>query len=250
MDCTITNLEKLTVPESIRKDLGSFLAQVIALYGQDLVSVTAFGSCVTGSYREKTSDINLLVVYSELNIADLDAVAGLAHKWLKKRRFAPRFLSRRNLVDSARYLQVDVLHMKNAHLVLCGEDIVASLPESLPDMKWQISHEIKKMRMRLKQQFWRAGGDRGLMRAILAQRASSVLHLTQALLYLSRGEYVPSGDALLEAAARELGVDAAKLGRLASLKHGGKPARGEINALFTDIMEVIRAADTKAENIR
>ena len=74
----IAGLEQLKVPADIRMDLEQFLDQLIAAYDSDLVSIIAFGSAVTGDYAEKTSDVNLLVIYADLEVGELKAVAKLA----------------------------------------------------------------------------------------------------------------------------------------------------------------------------
>lgn len=251
MACTIepAALDRLQVAPAVRKDLGEFVNQLISFYANDLVSITVFGSAASGDYSEISSDVNLLVVYSDLNIADLDAVARLAQEWLRKRRFVPRFLSRRNLVDSARYFQIDYLLMREAHLVLCGEDILANLEMRRNDMHWQLCHEIKRMRMRVKQQFWRAAGDDRALAAILLDRFSSILHLSRAMLYL-QGRTAPRSRLELEAALIELGADRDFLSHMLALKIGAaKPDHDELMRSFPRLMELIRLIDSNVDRL-
>jgi len=118
------NIGALRVSPAIQEGLREFVSQVVDLYGADLVSVSAFGSAVTGDYDSEESDINLLIVYSDLEIVELARVADLSRHWLRKHKFAPRFLSKRNVDDSAAYFQVDFLSMRNSHVVICGEDVL------------------------------------------------------------------------------------------------------------------------------
>ena len=91
------------------------------------------------------SDVNLLVVYSDLNIADLDAVAKLAQQVRRRHRVSPRFLSLRNLTSSAPYFQIDFLEMLEAHVVLHGRDVLATLEARPADLHWQIAHEAGRL---------------------------------------------------------------------------------------------------------
>ncbi|HOS40951.1 MAG TPA: hypothetical protein PLG31_14545 [Spirochaetota bacterium] len=242
-------IDTLNVPPAVKTDLSRFIQELITLYREDLHSITAFGSSVRGEYREKTSDLNLLVVYHDLEIADLARVAEVARRWQRKRNFAPRFLSKRNLVDTARYFQVDVLHLKHTSALLFGHDILGGLPESLPDMRWQIAHETKKIRMRLKQQFWRTAGDRAAMAAVIARRSSSLVSLLRATLYLAERQYHETPWQVIDAASRNLGIDAGALERLLALKHAARPNTAELNEAFTALMNIIRALDAKIETI-
>ena len=245
-----TGLEQLRIPQGVRDDLGQFIGQLIGFYKEDLVSIVAFGSAVSGDYADKTSDVNLLVVYSDLNIADPKAVTKLAQRWLEKRNFVPRFLSKRNLVDSAKYFQIDLMEMRDAHVVLYGEDVLAQLPVSLLDMRWQLAHEIKSMRMRVKQQFWRAAGNERTMRIILLQRFSSLIHLMRALLSLKNKPTRPSHREVIQAAERELGIDRQFAQRLFEVKAGqARIGREELVQSFDKLMEMIRTIDRHVDQL-
>lgn len=246
-DISVEALARLTIPDKVRKDLEEFVTQLVALYREDLVSIMVFGSAVTGDYEEKSSDVNLLVIYSDLNIADLDAVTKLAQKWLKRRRFAPRFLSLRNLTASSRYFQIDLLEMRDAHLKLYGSNPLGATETRPADMAWQLAHEIKRMRMRVKQQFWRAAGDRTAMRRILLARFSSLVHLTRALLHLKGAAPPLSHAEILRLAVQNLKLDAEfAVQMLALKKNEGRP---DLNALFTGLMEAIRTIDEEVDRL-
>ena len=246
----ITGLEQLKVPQGVRTDLEQFIEQLIEFYKEDLISIIAFGSTVSGDYAEKTSDVNLLVIYSDLNIADLKSVTKLAQRWLEKRNFAPRFLSKRNLVNSAKYFQIDVMEMRDAHIVLYGEDVLAQLATSPTDMRWQLANEIKGMRMRIKQQFWRAAGNERTMRIILLQRFSSLIHLMRALLSLKNKPTRLSHKEIIEAAGRELGIDRQFAQQLFEVKTGQRKIGGEeLFQAFDKLMEMIRTVDKYVDQL-
>jgi predicted nucleotidyltransferase len=244
----LTGLERLKISTEVRRDLGEFISRLMGLYKEDLVSITAFGSAVSGDYMERASDVNLLVVYSDLNIANLTAVARLSRLWLKKRRFAPRFLSVRNLTQSARFFQIDLLEMRQAYEVLYGKDVLAGLEVLPAGMLWQLSHEIKRMRMRIKQQFWRAAGDPRLMRTVLTGRFSSLLHLMRALLFLQKRAVPVSLRETAEVAARELKIDAEFARQMLALKAGELRLNSDaLIAAFPRLMEMIRVVDGQVD---
>ena len=246
----LTGLDRLQVPERVSRDVETFVRKLAGFYREDLVSIIVFGSAVAGGYAEASSDLNLLVVYSDLNLADLSAVARLAQRWLRKRRFAPRFLSLRNLRESARYFQIDLLEMRDAHVVLYGEDVLAGLEARPADLRWQLAHEVKRMRMRIKQQFWRAAGDARRMRLILLERFTSLVHLMRALMFL-QGKPAPLGhEELVAAATRELGIDAEFGARMLALKSGRWKARpAELLEAFGKLMEMIRLVDAQVDQV-
>ncbi len=242
---------QLKVPEPVRAELRQFLAEIMGMYQEDLISVTAFGSCVTGDYAEGVSDINLLVVYSDLNIADLHAVSNLAKHWLRKKNIAPRFLSRRNLLGSAAYFQIDMLEMRDAHVVLFGEDLLKDAIIRPERLHWQLSYEIKAMRMRIKQQFWQMSGDPLKMRRVFVARFTSLIHLSRTLLFLMKKETPVSHRAVMARACSEFGISPSVVDEMFRFKYAQeKLDQEEALKAFGEMMEIIRVIDQLAEQVR
>jgi predicted nucleotidyltransferase len=249
-DTALKNLDQVKVPDHVRSHLGEFVDQLIHFYSHDLVSIAVFGSAASGGYSEAASDLNLLVIYSDLNIADLDAVAELARTWLKKQRFVPRFLSLRNLTGAVRYFQVDFLDMRNAHVTLYGEDVLDKIEVRPADLHWQLAHEMKRMRMRIKQQFWRAAGDEDLMRRILVRRFTSILHLIRPLLFLQHQPAPLDTSEIADVAVRLLGLDPGFFQRMSALKTGKlKLRRQELTGAFSEMMNVVRILDEHIDRV-
>jgi predicted nucleotidyltransferase len=247
VDPIAQNIGTLRVSPAIQEGLHEFVSQVVDLYGADLVSVSAFGSAVTGDYENEESDINLLIVYSDLEIVELARVAHLSRHWLRKHKFAPRFLSKRNIDDSAAYFQVDFLSMRDSHVLICGEDVLAGIQMLPEQLRWQIAYEVKAMRMRLKQQYWRTVDDPKRMRAVLTDRFGSLVHLMRALLLL-RGLPAPVlRRETLDATAEHFGIDRQFAARLLDLRRGKTPDREALDGLFAGLMEMIRIIDSSTE---
>ena len=241
------NINSLTVPDPIKVGLREFVSQVVDLYGEDLVSVSAFGSAVSGDYDPAESDINLLIVYSDLDIVELARVADLSRRGLRKHKFAPRFLSKRNIDDSTAYFQIDFLSMRDAHIVICGQDVLAGVQIQPEQLCWQIAYEVKAMRMRLKQQYWRTVDDPERMRVVLAARFTSLVHLMRALLLLKGLPAPVRRQETIEAAVQHFGIDGESAARLLELRRGKRLEKEALNELFARLMEMIRVIDARVE---
>jgi predicted nucleotidyltransferase len=234
----------LKVPPDVQRGVAEFVSEVVALYGESLLAVIAFGSAVTGDYDPGESDVNLLVVHASLDIDDLVKAGTLSRKWLRKKMLAPRFLSKRNFDDFVTHFQVDLLAMREASAVLWGRDLLASAEARREELRWQAAYEIKTMRLRIKQQFWRISDDDAAMKRVLGQRFTSLTHLMRAALMLG-GHPAPARRAdVLEAAVAHLGIDRALGETLTRLRQSRTPPdRATLVALFGDLLEAIRVVD-------
>lgn len=247
----ISTFARLAVSEEVRRDVARFVADLRAARGEGPVSVTAFGSAVSGGYVEGTSDLNLLVVFDALRIADIGEAARLAQRWLRRRKFAPRFLSRRNIQSAARAFPIDFLEMRDAHLVLHGEDVLHGLEFARDALRWQLAHEITGMRIRVKQQFWRAAGDERTLRLILRRRYSSLVRLLRVTLLLDGKEPPLDHAAVQEAAIAAYGLDRDAVGHLAALRAGTLRLSGAaLVAAFDQLLELIRVADARVAQLQ
>jgi hypothetical protein len=249
-DAIANNIGNLKVPEPLKLALNDFVSQVVDLYGRDLVSVSAFGSAVTGDYDPAGSDINLLIVYSELDIVELARVADLSRRWLRKHKFAPRFLSKRNVDESTGYFQIDFLSMRDAHVLICGQDLLAGIQMQPEQLHWQIAYEVKAMRMRLKQQYWRTVDDPERMRAVLVGRFTSLVHLMRALLLLCDKPAPLRRQETIDAAAENFDIDRESAVNLLALRRGKAPQKEALNELFAGLMELIRKIDARVEETK
>jgi predicted nucleotidyltransferase len=242
-DFALSGLDQLTIPADIRRDLEAFIGQIFQESTSPPIAVISIGSAVTGDYARKSSDLNLLIIYDELKITDIAAVAPVAQRWFKKRRFSPRFLSRRNLIETARYFQIDFLGMRNAHVLLYGEDVLATIALSPADLRWQLAHEIKRMRMRLKQQYWRTARNEQAQRAVAVTRVSSLLHLYRGVLLLE-GRSVPrSQRGVAEIATKDLAIEPTLLVRVMDWKDGSGQPKGDetaraLGGIFAAVVEL------------
>jgi len=251
MSDQIKNLEKLIVSEPIRKDLKEFLSQILELYEKDLLSIIVYGSCLSGDFNIKSSDINMIVVYSDLNIADLNQVSKISQKWAKKRNFAPRFLSKRNLINSSKFFQIDILNLKESHEILYGTDLIQEIKINNQDLHWQLSYEFKKIRLRIKQQYWRCSSDKNMMRNILIARFISISHLTKVLLYLKNYEMQHSLKESMLSASKKFDLSEKFILKMFNLK--AKSISLDINELricFQEIMDLIRSIDNQIDEIK
>ncbi len=245
------NLEKLQIPVAVKKDLELYSKKILEIFKDRIASITIIGSATTPDFSEETSDINLLVIFSTLELADLKMILPEAAQWQRQRQFTPRFISRRNLISSLEYLPIDWWTMKAAHCVIFGEDILKEVNIQKKDLLWQLRHEIKGLRMRIKQQFWRTGQNpKSAEKCILADFNTILFHL-KVLCYFKNMPIPDTIGALLGNAESEFKIDGAFTESLLKLKQGKiKLDKKNIFPLFECLFNLIRRVDDLASEIK
>jgi len=111
--------------------------------GEKLLSVLVYGSFLTRDYRPGLSDINIVVIVSDLTAEDLFSlkkkIIPLATRYqLKPFFFTPEFV--RRSTDS---FPLEWQAIKNCHRVIYGQDLVETLLINREDMRRQLEREIK-----------------------------------------------------------------------------------------------------------
>jgi hypothetical protein len=208
------------------------------------------GSAATADFLSESSDINLLVVFSELDLNDLQVVAPQAHTWWKRNRISPRFISHNNLLSMVRYFPIDFWTMQRSRVVLAGQDVMQEIEVRKEDLIWQLRHEIKGLRTRVKQQFWRTWNHRRFAQANLLASFSTLIHLLTVTLYL-KGIDVPDRlEGVLERARGALGIQS-DFGQAMLLVKQGQVAvrRADIFRRYESLLDFIRELDEITEAI-
>jgi len=186
----IKNLDQL--PESVSRKLRPYLEEMIELLGDNLLMAAVCGSVVTGDYREKSSDINLILVCEKVGLATLKKSLNLIARGIKKRITAPLFFTRRYIETSSDVFPIEFLEIKDNHLVLYGEDILSGIRVDLKNLRYQCEEQIKGKLVRIRQAYLEVGLKKKGVEALLKRSLSSLLPVFRNVLRL-KGEDPPRG---------------------------------------------------------
>lgn len=246
----LVNLDLVQIPLTLRKELKHFCEELVASCRDKMISITVIGSAAAGDFLSGLSDLNLLVVFSELELKQIDDIAAKARKWCNRSKISPRFISKRNLMSSLRYFPIDFWTMQKTRIVIYGEDILKNITIQKEDLLWQLRHEIKGLRMRLKQQFWRTGDDVGSAKSALVADFNTVVYLSKILLYLKGASVPDTKDRVIELTKKEFNTDikpdkTAMFIKLRSIKL----KKSDIIQLYEELLKYIRTIDDIARQM-
>jgi hypothetical protein len=140
--------------------------------------------------------------------------------------------------------------MKEQHVTIVGADLLASIAIERHDLLWQVTHEVKGLRMRLKQQYVRSRGEGEVVRRILSSHFTTLLCLARALLFLRNTPPHAALDQMIAQAANVLCIDAACMADLRNVKEGAlRVSRANAARLFIGLLHIVRRLDDMATEL-
>jgi predicted nucleotidyltransferase len=202
---------------------GEFAEDVKDIFGAELVAVILYGSAASGAWQAKKSDINFLIVLTEVGMAGLNAGFPLVEKWRKRTRTLPLFMTKQYIAASLDSFPVEFLHMKRHYKVIHGEDVLASLAIPHANLRLQCEEQIKGKLLHLRQEYLATLGKRYRLRELIAITLPAFAVLFKALLVLKGEEIPPEQGAVIVRTAEHFGLDVDLFQRL--LQAGDRKAK-------------------------
>ncbi len=136
--------ELLKILDEYRKDL-------IETYGEKLISCYLYGSAVTPAYVPGVSDLNFLVILSEVNVDDLKAYSKIFKKWQKKKISPPIIATREYILNSLDVFPLEFSEIKDNHFLVYGEDIIKKIEIPMENLRLQVESELKGKLLKFRQ---------------------------------------------------------------------------------------------------
>lgn len=114
-----------------------------SLFGERLRSAILFGSVARGEAVENVSDINVMLLIDHIDPATLKKASQCTRKWIKKSLEAPLVFEMNQWRRASDAFAIEIADMKDAHVLLHGEDPVATAPFEEESMRLQAERELR-----------------------------------------------------------------------------------------------------------
>jgi len=186
----LVNLERL--PDEVKKRVGPYLQNLFAVHNENIVSVFVYGSATGKDFVPKRSDINLLIVFRQLQFGDLKKSLKIVSKGIEKKITAPLFLTRRHIETSADVFPIEFMELKENHILLYGEDIWGELEIDKRNIRLQCEEQIKGKLIRLRQAYLEVGLKKKGLEALIKESLYALLPIFRNMLRL-KGKTPPVG---------------------------------------------------------
>ncbi|MEE9158437.1 MAG: hypothetical protein V3U60_08635 [Gammaproteobacteria bacterium] len=232
-----------SLPQSVRGGLEQLCDQLEAALGERLISIILYGGLAKGEYAPQSSDVNVMLVLTEVTIETLDKAAAPVRQATRDFGLSVMVFAEDGLGRSMDIFPIKFLDMQRHHRVLWGKGINLSVAED--HLRLRCKQEIKNLSLRLRSSYLQRSAHSELLEATLTHGISSFVMGLSALLFLKTGDTPTAKRDIAEAAVRELGLEEKPLSDVFALKLGEyKPDALELKRLYGAFMATVeRAAD-------
>lgn len=161
----------------MQKYLNEFSQALNSSLGENLIAVILYGSAVKGENIPKQSDVNIMVVLSELTLEKLSSVEKIISRGQRKAKINSVFWTEEELKNSADVFPVEFLDIKEKYRILYGKDIFSGITINTKNLRHQLEFELRSKLLRLRNEWLNLKGSKALLFDFLTRAGTSFLHL-------------------------------------------------------------------------
>jgi len=206
-----------------RRRAERFVGRLREVYGDSLRAAVLYGSAARGEYRPGISDLNLLVLLSDLAMPELRRGAELTREWASEGNPPPLMMTEQEWLDSADVFPLEYSDIRDAHVLLAGSDPFAGVRIEREHLRLQVEHELRSKKIQLREGYLAVGAAPEQVGELLVRSLSTFLTLFRAILRLAERPVPKDAGALIDAAAAEVGFGAGPVHRVLEARTGGPP---------------------------
>jgi len=210
--------------------------------GDCLACVALYGSAAAGDRSERYSDFNTLVVCRHLTLEDLRKIRPLSIEWFKAGNPPPLLFTWERMLESSDVFPIELLDIKENHLLLFGEDILKRLPISQENLRFQLEHELKGKLIQLRESYLVSGDTSAEQLEMMVRSLSSFQVLLRACLRFYEVSVPIKKREAVERLDKHVGFDLSAFRRLQEIKDGEEWMDIEVDKLFQQYLDAIESA--------
>jgi len=163
----------------------SFTKELIPRIGTRLESLSITGSCLTSDYIPGRSDINSVLVLTEISMDMLDRLASMGKRFGNKHVRAPLIMTREYIERSLDVFPVEFLDIKLIHKTVYGKEMFVDLAIDKSMLRLQCERELKANLIKLRQGYLSCTGNKKALTLLLLETFPGFFPLFRAMLYVT-----------------------------------------------------------------
>ena len=122
--------------------------------GSTLRCSILFGSVIGKSFIPKKSDVNVLVVFNQVDTPLLKELRGVFRKYLPTLKAFPVVIDEEYIRDSADVFPMEFLEWKERHILIYGENLLSGMEVSSENLRHEIEENLRGKKLRLIQAYF------------------------------------------------------------------------------------------------
>ena len=218
--------------------LEEFRTEVEKIFGEDLVSLTAYGSHAADEPESRGGRVSVLIVVRTLRKEALSAYRNIAHRYSRRGIPAPPIFTEAFLKDSSDVFPLEFLGMAERRRVISGRDIVPDLGITRENLRHQVEFELKGKLLALRRMYMGTFGNKELL-ALLGDTVGSVVSVARGLLLLTDREAPHGKTEILDAIEKRFGVALPAIREALAVRRGEKIPHARAEDLFFAYQEEV-----------
>jgi hypothetical protein len=155
-------------------------------FGSRLECAVLYGSVARGEAIAGVSDVNVMLLLDDLHAATLAQAAPMAQRWARAGHTPPLILEREQWRRAADVFAIELADMRDAHVVLHGQDCVGQGPVALADLRTQAERELRGKLLHLQTGMLMSDGDPRQLGDLLKKALPSFATYLRAVIRLAR----------------------------------------------------------------
>lgn len=217
-----------------RKMIAEFTGKLVEAFEERLYSFILFGSAAGKNFIEGKSDINTMIILTEMVMSDLEIIMEIWEKHAHKGLAAPLIFEKGHVPSSLDTFPIEFSDMKQRHILLHGTDPLENAVIEGRNLRYQCEREFKSMVVNLRRGFLRTEGKREKIEALLDESLASVLAACRGMIWMA--DKTPPDDIsdLLKMIIDIYQSDTSAIDRVWRLHQGQSGATALLEALFED----------------
>ncbi len=205
----------------------------LKVFGKELVSLIIYGSAAGGHYIRGKSDINLLVVLTPAGLDKFTDVLDTVKSWRKRSVATPLIMTKNFIESSLDSYPIEFLGMRNSHILIYGENVLAGLNVNPADLRLQIERELRSKLLLLRQSYLDVEAKPRQLRSLISRSLTAFMAIFNALLYFRQGKMQQGRREIIKEMGKTFTIDASIFLFCADIKEGKDKFSGkEVTDIF------------------
>ena len=228
--------------------LDEFRADVEKVFGEDLVSLTMYGSHAS-DVPEAGSDVSVLIVVRKLRKEALLAYRAIAHRYARRGIPAPPIFTESFLKESSDVFPLEFLGMAERRRVLFGKDVVEELEITTENLRHQVEFEMKGKLLSLRRMYVGAFGNKELL-TLLKETVGSVVSVARGLLLLTDHGAPHGKTEIVDEIEKRFGIALPFLREALAVRSGEKIPQARAEDLFFGYQDEVEKLCSLADSFQ